>query len=186
MADFQSFLPTLLKFEGGFVDDPIDPGGATNKGITIGTFQTCAHRLLGIEPTLANLKTLTDAQAGRIYKPLYWDAIRGDDIALQELANIVFDFQVNAGANAAKLLQKVLNGMGASPAITVDGRIGQATLAALRMCDAIGVYMAFKQGRRDYYNDLVKRSPKFERYLKGWMNRVDAFPDLPRPAPKGA
>ena len=186
MADFQRFLPTLLAFEGGFVDDPVDPGGATNKGITMGTFRQYARRILGIEPTLANLKALTDAQAGRIYKPLYWDAIRGDDIALQELANIVFDFQVNAGANAAKLLQRVLNGEGVRPAITVDGRIGNATLAALRASDATKVYMAFKQGRKHYYNDLVRRSPKLQRYLKGWINRVDAFPDLPRSASKEA
>jgi len=113
MASFDAFFPTMLKHEGGFVNDPVDPGGATNKGVTTGTFQSCAKQYLGIEPTLENLKALTDAQAGKIYKPLYWDKVRGDEIEPQELANIVFDFQVNAGANASKLLQRVLNDVGA-------------------------------------------------------------------------
>jgi lysozyme family protein len=147
MADFDVYFPTLLQHEGGFVDDPADPGGATNKGITMETFRACAKRYLGIEPTLENLEALTDAQAAAIYKPLYWDKIRGDEIEPQELADIVFDFQVNAGGNASKLLQKVLNDLGAQPPLPVDGDIGPGTLAALKRADSSAVYRAYKQGR---------------------------------------
>jgi lysozyme family protein len=91
VANFDVFLPLLLKFEGGFVNDPADPGGATNKGITLQTFRGCAQNLLGLEPTLDNLKSLTDAQAGAIYRDLYWNKTRGDDIDSQTLANIVCD-----------------------------------------------------------------------------------------------
>src|SRR6266850_3353936 len=133
MADFDTFLPTLLKFEGGFVNDPADPGGATNKGITLQTFRGCAQNLLGLEPTLDNLKSLTDAQAGAIYRDLYWNKTRGDDIDSQTLANIVCDFYVNAGANATKLLQTVLSGMG--QALNVDGAIGPASVQALQAVD---------------------------------------------------
>lgn len=178
MASFDVSFPTMLKHEGGFVNDPVDPGGATNKGVTMGTFQSCAKQYLGIEPTLENLKALTDAQAGKIYKPLYWDKVRGDDIALQELASIVFDFQVNSGANAAKLLQKVLNEMGATPPLTVDGNIGPGTMAALTGMDQKAVYRRYKQGRIDYYQDLVARRPALGKFLKGWLNRVNDFPDL--------
>jgi lysozyme family protein len=178
MADFNSFFPTLLKHEGGFVNDPADPGGATNKGVTIGTFQQCAQRLLNLQPTLDNLRALTDAQAGIIYKALYWDKVHGDEIALQPLANIVFDFQVNAGANASKLLQRVLNTLGASPQLTVDGAIGAGTMAALAHADAVAVYTAYKQGRKDYYTNLVNQRPSLGKFLKGWLARVDSFPDL--------
>jgi lysozyme family protein len=178
MADFQRFFPTLLQHEGGFVDDPVDPGGATNKGITFATFKECAQRLLGIEPSLTALKTLTDEQAAAIYKALYWDRIRGDQISLQPLAEIVFDFQVNAGATSAKLLQRVLNDLGATPSINVDGVIGDGTLAALDAADQRVVYARFKLGRADYYRDLVSRRPGLQKFLKGWLNRVASFPDL--------
>jgi len=178
MASFDAFFPTLLKHEGGFVNDPVDPGGATNKGITMGTFQSCAQQYLGIEPTLENLKALTDAQAAKIYKPLYWDKVRGDDIALQELANIVFDFQVNAGGKASKLLQEVLNELGAKPPLTVDGDMGPGTMTALKGVDQKAVYQRYKQGRVDYYQDLVTKRPALEKFLKGWLIRVNSFPNL--------
>jgi lysozyme family protein len=112
MASFDIFLPMLLRFEGGYVNNPRDPGGETNKGVTMATFQGCSHELLGIDPTSDNLKALTDAQAGIIYKALYWNKMQGDAITLQDLANIVCDFFVNAGTHATKLLQTVMIGMG--------------------------------------------------------------------------
>jgi lysozyme family protein len=178
MADFNSFFPTLLKHEGGFVDDPVDPGGATNKGVTMATFRQFARPLLNIDATLENLRALTDAQAGVIYKKQYWDAIHGDEITLQPLANIVFDFQVNAGANASRLLQRVLNGLGVTPQLREDGVVGKGTLAALGQVDAKVVYGRYKQGRKDYYNALVAQRPPLQKFLKGWLNRVDSFPDL--------
>ncbi len=178
MASFDAFFPTLLEHEGGFVNDPADPGGATNKGITIATFQTCARQYLGIDPTLDNLEALTDAQAAKIYKPLYWDEVRGDDIELQELADIVFDFQVNAGGSASKLLQEVLNELGAKPQVAVDGDIGAGTMAALNSVDQRAVYRRYKQGRIDYYQDLVAKRPALGKFLNGWLKRVNSFPDL--------
>jgi len=184
MADFNSFFPTLLKHEGGFVNDPVDPGGATNKGVTLATFKQCAQSLLGIAPTLDNLRNLTDAQAGTIYKALYWDKVCGDKLEPQELANIVFDFQVNAGANASRLLQRVLNSLGAKPQLAVDGAIGPGTLAAVASADPQKLYSAYKQGRKDYYNNLVAQRPPLGKFLKGWLARVDSFPDTVS-APKG-
>ncbi|NIM11315.1 MAG: N-acetylmuramidase [Candidatus Aminicenantes bacterium] len=176
MANFDEFFPELLKHEGGFVDHPDDPGGATNKGVTMKTFELYAQKLLGVEPTLENLKNLTDEQAGKIYKTMYWDKIKGDEIELQELANIVFDFYVNAGANASKLLQRVLNDMGQD--IAVDGGIGPKTLGAIDNVDQKELYRQYKQGRITYYNDLVERKPKLKVFLKGWLNRVNSFPDM--------
>src|SRR6266568_5254221 len=159
MASFEAFFPTVLKHEGGFVNDPADPGGATNKGITLGTFEASAKKYLGIEPTLANLQALTDEQAAKIYKPLYWDEVHGDEIGLQELADIVFDFQVNAGGSASKLLQRVLNELGARPPLEVDGDIGPGTMTALKGMDQKAVYRRYKQGRIEYYQDLVAKRP---------------------------
>jgi lysozyme family protein len=121
---------------------------------------------------------LTNEQAGKIYKPLYWDKVRGDDITLQDLADIVFDFYVNAGANATRLLQTVMNAAGARPSVEVDGDIGPLTIKALQALDQRDVYRRYKQGRIEYYEDLAANHPSLAKFLKGWLNRVNAFPDL--------
>jgi lysozyme family protein len=173
MAAFDLFLPMLLRFEGGYVDNPSDPGGETNKGVTMATFCQCSHELLGVDPTSQNLQSLTDAQAGIIYRALYWDKMCGDDIQLQDLANIACDFYVNAGTHATILLQRILNGMGAQ--VVEDGSIGPASIQALNALNQTEVYRQYKQGRSSYYQNLGQRFPQF---LQGWLNRVDAFPSL--------
>jgi lysozyme family protein len=173
MASFDLFLPLLLRFEGGFVDDPTDPGGETNKGVTMAIFRQCSHELLGIDPTSENLRALTDAQAGIIYRSLYWNKMSGDVFQLQDLANIVCDFYVNSGTHATVLLQRILNGMGAH--IVEDGGIGSASIQALNGFDQTEVYRRYKQGRINYYQNLGQRFPQF---VQGWLNRVNAFPNL--------
>lgn len=173
MSSFDVFLPILLRLEGGYVNDPNDPGGETNKGITMRTFQQCSHELLGVDPTSQNLQALTDGQAGIIYRTLYWDKMSADEFQLQDLANIVCDFFVNAGTHATLLLQRVLNSAGAH--IIEDGIIGPATIAALSVTDSLAVYRQYRQGRINYYQSLGKKFPGF---LEGWLNRVNAFPDL--------
>ncbi|GGG95668.1 glycoside hydrolase family 108 protein [Silvibacterium dinghuense] len=177
MASFEQFLPMLLKFEGGYVMNPDDPGGETNKGITLRTFTSCARSLLGLEPTSANLRALTDAQVGIIYRAQYWNAILGDEIASQELANIVCDFYVNAGEHATLLLQTVINEVGRAGGIAVetDGSIGPATLKALQALDPAAVYRAYRSARIAYYQQLGQKYPMF---LAGWLKRVESFPDI--------
>lgn len=187
MADFNISLAITLPLEGGYVNDPKDPGGETNHGITMATFRVTAHPLLGIEPTSDNLKALAPAQAGIIYRANYWNIIRGDDLSFQPLANNVFDFYVNAGTHAVTLLQNVVNTLGASPAVVITGVVGQQTLAALAELPPPDVYAGFKQGRIDYYTRL---GVKYPRFLKGWLKRANIFPDLPAnpgtiPAPTG-
>ena len=173
MASFDLFLPLLLRFEGGYVDDATDPGGETNKGITMAVFRQCSHDLLGIEPTSENLKALTDAQAGIIYRTLYWNKMSGDAIQLQHLANLVCDFYVNSGTHATVLLQRILNSMGAH--VTEDGAIGPASIQALNGFSQTEVYRRYKQGRINFYQRLGQRFPQF---AKGWLNRLNTFPDL--------
>ncbi|WP_396268094.1 glycoside hydrolase family 108 protein [Ideonella sp.] len=176
MAQFQLFFPTLLRFEGGFVNDPHDPGGATNMGITLATFKRYAKPLLGVLPSLDNLRELTERQAAKIYKVEYWDRTYGDDISLQPLADIVFDFHVNAGSHAIVCLYQVLNAAGANhavaPTMTPD------VVATLEHHDMVQIYTHYKDARRAYYLGLVQQHPALRRYLRGWLARVDAFPVL--------
>lgn len=177
MASLERFFPHLLQFEGGFVNDPADPGGATNKGITLTTFQRYAAAVLGVAPTLENLRGLSDAQAFSIYKVGYWDPLHADDIVDQPLAEILFDFHVNAGAAAVRVLQGALNDTGAKPRLAADGVMGQGTLQALLATDQVGLYRIYKQRRIDFYQDLVERKPSLAKFLNGWLKRVNSFPD---------
>ncbi len=173
MASFEQFLPMLLKYEGGYVNDPNDRGGETNKGITMATFRGCCQEILGLDPTSENLKALTDAQAGLIYRALYWNKVHADEFKLQHLANIVCDFFVNSGVHATILLQRIMNELGSQ--VAQDGVIGPASIQALNGLDQAEVYRRYKQGRISYYQELGQRFPTF---LKGWLNRVNSFPDL--------
>lgn len=178
MADFNLFLPKLLKHEGGYVHDHVDPGGATNKGITLRTFRDAARLFAGLEPTLDNLKLLTDEQAGIIYKQLYWDKLKADLIEPQQLAEIYADFYVNAGRPAVLLMQRVLNSFHKAPPLAVDGIAGPLLLNALIKADALEVYRCYRAGRVLYYRNLVAARPPLSKFLKGWINRVESFPEL--------
>lgn len=176
MASLDVFFPHLLQFEGGFVNDPDDPGGATNKGITLATLQRYAS-MLGIAPTLASLRALSDEQALSIYRVGYWNPLHADQVADQPLAEIIFDFHVNAGAAAVRLLQRTLNDIGTKPLLVIDGAMGPGTLRAMLGADALVLYRAYKQGRIDYYRDLVQHKPELAKFLNGWIRRVNSFPE---------
>lgn len=176
MADFYQFLPTLLQHEGGWVDDPADPGGMTNKGVTFGTFRLVAESILALEPSSHQLRQLSNEHAGRIYKAEYWDALRGDDINHQLLANILFDFYVNAGSHATVTLIKVMNQAGAN--LHSTSRITPRVLQVLHKMDLAEIYMAYKHARISYYTNLAHEHPLLRRFLKGWLARVNSFPDI--------
>ncbi len=178
MADFQQYLPMLLKFEGGFVNDPLDPGGITNKGVTLPVFKKNASRLLGVEGSVENLKKLSAEQAGKIYKVEYWDRILGDEIEFQPLANILCDFYVNAGSHAATLLYQVLNTSGSHH--EPKGMIERDVIESLQHHSVESIYERYKAGRVAYYRTLVHQHPVLSRFLKGWLNRVNSFPDFVR------
>jgi len=178
VSDFNLYLPLLLSFEGGYVNDPADPGGATNKGITLSTFKLASGLFAGVEPTLDNLKRLTDAQAGIIYKRMYWDKLNSDVIGLQPLAEMYTDFYVNAGDNAVRAMQKTLNGLRLQTPLNIDGKHGPSTLHVILIADQTELYKRYKAARISYYWALVNAKPALGKFLKGWLNRVAAFPEL--------
>lgn len=167
MADFEKAVAKVLKHEGGFVDHPADPGGATNRGIIFSLFKQYALAL-GLEKTKDALKTLTEDQAKFIYREHFWRPMQGDKIQDQQVAEIVFDAYVNMGGRALKLFQKTVG-------VTADGDIGPHTLEILHQQNQQTVFENFKEVRKTYYQDLVKRKPPLNKFLKGWMNRINSF-----------
>lgn len=177
MADFNPYFPKLLRYEGGFVNDPQDPGGATNLGITFGVYKKNSIKLLGEDLTLDNLRALSKEQAMKIYKVLYWAPMCGDEIVHQLTAEIMVDFGINAGlAVAVKKMQLILKSQ--NPDIFVDGVCGPQTYIAINNSESNKLYMMFKQSRIDYYRSLVNSKPELGKFLNGWLMRTNDFPNL--------
>jgi lysozyme family protein len=155
----ESFWPALgvvMLNEGGFVDDPRDPGGATNMGITGRTLSTWLHRLV----TVDDVRNMTRETAADIYRALYWDGVSGDDLPLG-VDLMTFDGAVNLGvAEASRTLQ---GAVGAVP----DGDIGPMTIKAASEAPAAGTVDKIRLARLRYYQAL----PGWGVYGKGWSAR---------------
>jgi len=155
--NFARALSLVLREEGGFVNDPHDPGGATNKGITIATYR----RYVNSKGTVDDLKHITAAEVAKVYKRQYWDAVKGDDLP-DGIDYAVFDFAVNSGpGRAAKFLQRILG-------VAVDGKIGPATIGAAKASFKASVINTLSADRLEYLRGL----PTWGRYRKGWSARV--------------
>ena len=163
MSDqFDACLAFTVAQEGGYVDDPADPGGATNMGITLATMRHWDH-----DPALGptDVRDMTRQTAAAIYRALYWNALRGDSLpAGVDLS--VFDFGVNAGTRrSAELLQRVLG----FPSDQVDGAVGPETLHAIQGADTTAVIGGLADHQAAYYRGL----PEFGRFGRGWLDRTE-------------
>lgn len=174
MADFYPAITKTLKWEGGLVNDPDDSGGLTNMGITIARFKQYAPSVLGMAGTEANLINLSKQNAIKFYAGTFWKFIQGASIKDQDVANAVFDFSVHSGTTGIKVIQRVLNAMGNN--LKVDGIIGPNTLFAINAANPAKLYNNIKQARLDFLNQLAVKRPKDQKFLKGWINRVESFP----------
>ena len=147
----------VLKNEGGYVDNPADPGGATNLGCTKAVWE----QYIGRSVTKDDIKALTPNDVMPLYKVKYWDTIKGDDLP-EGVDYAVFDFAINSGpSRAAQALQSVLS-------VTVDGQIGSATLRALETANPREVATAVCEARLAFLQSL----PTYGTFGKGWSRRV--------------
>ena len=166
-------LAFTLGNEGGYVNHPADPGGATNFGI----IQRNLDKWNGAHPELAfpgDVRDLTRDQAEAIYRADYW---RWDAISASALAIKLFDIGVNCGTGTSiKLLQKAVNVL-VNPPIPVDGQLGPATLGAANAQPPEAMLQALCQVLRDYYQAIVDRNPSQSVFLKGWLNRASRIPE---------
>lgn len=168
MANAKKLIPFILKWEGGFVNDPDDLGGATNKGITIGTFGEYRKRKGLPPPTVQDIKNLSDKDWYEIFKTMYWDRWKADGIKSQSVADILVDWVWASGVHGIKRPQRIL---GVSP----DGIVGNRTIAALNAADPKKLFDAIKADRAKFIDEICKARPKNEKYRRGWMNRINAI-----------
>jgi lysozyme family protein len=155
--NWDDVIKLIIKEEGGFVNDPHDPGGMTNWGVTKKTLEDwCGH-----EVTEQAMRSLIPADVYPLYKQRYWDAV-GGDACPAGLDYALMDYAVNSGPNRAiKHLQIVLD-------IPQTGKMDDATKTAIAACD--GAETASKLC--DYRLEWLQKLPTFARFGKGWSARV--------------
>lgn len=183
MLTVQKIAEEIVAREGGFVNDPDDPGGATNYGVTIHTM-----RSLGLDidrdgdVDVADVRALPRSKAVEIFIDHYFRRVRVNTLP-EPLQASVFDMQVNSGINAVRILQRLLTQMGYP--CSIDGVIGPQTAAAARramaeapdhLVDAYGI------ARRNWYYALADRRPSSRKYARrrdggkgGWITRAEEF-----------
>lgn len=184
MTSVRKIADEIVAREGGYVNDPDDPGGATNFGVTIHTM-----RRLGLDLTgdgrvdTSDVRALTRNQAVDIFVQHYFEKPRIDDLP-EALHATVFDMAVNAGpSRAVRILQQLFVDMGFD--IAVDGAIGPQTIrTAFAAMDEAADFLvdAYGIARRDYYYRLADARPASRKYARrrdggkgGWITRAEEF-----------
>ena len=155
--NFQKALAAVLVHEGGFVNNPKDPGGMTNLGCTKAVWEEhCGH---DVDEKV--MRALTPNDVGPLYKRKYWDKVCGDDLPAG-VDYVVFDAAINSGpGRAAKWLQACVG-------VEVDGGIGPKTLAAVRAFSPKHLIEDYSKRRLSFMMDL----PTWDTFGRGWARRV--------------
>lgn len=160
---FKRALPHILRHEGGFVNHPRDPGGATNMGVTQRTYDTFRDRR---GQPRRSVRGVSDAEVEMVYRQQYWSPIRADDLP-SGVAYCVFDAAVNSGpGRAVRWLQQVIGAK-------VDGIVGNETLSLAAKMKPQTVINKFCDKRLAF----VRRLSHYDAFGRGWERRISEVRD---------
>lgn len=167
MSNIKDLAPFILKWEGGFVNDPLDRGGATNKGVTIAVWKAQGYDKNGDgKIDVSDLKLLTESDAISIMKKNYWDRWKADTIKSQAIANTLVDWVWGSGLWGIKIPQRILG-------VKDDGVVGPKTLEALNAQNASVFLDKLYLARFNFLDGIVASNPSQKRFIKGWKNRMN-------------
>lgn len=171
MANIENLAPFILSFEGGFVNDPSDRGGATNQGVTLTTWRSVGYDKDGDDDIdVDDLRLITPYDViDKVLRPHYWDKCKADQIEDQSVANMLVDWAYNSGVGtAAKAIQRIVG-------CTADGIIGKVTLAAINKREPRSLFDDLKTARRLFIDRIIEARPEQEKYRHGWMRRINSI-----------
>ena len=170
MSKVELLAPLILKWEGGYVNDPKDAGGATNMGVTIGTWKQVGYDKDGDgDIDVADLKLLTRTDViNRVLKPHYWDRWKADQILNQSVANILVDWVWGSGKWGVTIPQQLLK-------VTPDGVVGAKTIAALNSANQKELFQLIWNARYNFLHNICNTRPANKKFLKGWLNRLNDY-----------
>lgn len=169
MAKPDNVIKHILQWEGGYVNDPNDPGGATNRGVTLTTWQQYCHQYTGRadRANIEGLKAMTIEEWTDLFTRMFWDTAECSEIKTTSIADMLADFYWHSGRYAIRVLQRCAGA-------TVDGIVGKNTLAMVNSFRTQrNLFFNYKQARIQYLENIVRRRPSSAKYLKGWLRRVN-------------
>jgi lysozyme family protein len=170
MRPFSDYLSVILKHEGGLVNNPNDPGGITNYGISLMFLKGISLPMADIDHDgdvdADDIRKMTTSSASNLYKAYFWDKTNIESVNNELLRLQLFDMGVNAGNKTAiKLLQILLQTVS-------DGIIGPATLSRIKSYSG-DIVFDYAKTRKNYYTNLTVQKQNLKEFLKGWINRVN-------------
>ncbi len=169
MASYKYHVDFLLRWEGGYVDDPKDKGGATNMGVTLATWKKIGYDIDGDGIITKNdIRKLTRCDFEYVVRH-YWNRINGNKIQNQNVANIIFDWFWHSGNVAIKKVQQILG-------VRADGIIGKITLRAINdYRDQQGLFYKIRDRRLLFIDRIIKNNPSQKKFERGWKRRIRAL-----------
>jgi lysozyme family protein len=175
MGAFEKAHAFVAEWEGGFVDDPADPGGATRFGISLRFLQAQGLDVgdldLDGDIDADDIRLLTSQLAADIMRRAFWDSFPLDAVQ-PPMATAVYDTAVNMGCRKAKTLAQ--RALGVEP----DGMWGPQTWDALSKHGDRSAALALLSYRRTAYDELIRRNGKLQKFRRGWLARVSALEAL--------
>ncbi len=186
---FAAAIAFVLEHEGGFSDDPVDPGGVTRWGISLAWLRNAGQLDLDHDGRMdgdvngdgvvnaEDVRAMPRERAILLYRLHWWDAQGYARITDPAIATKTLDLSVNMGAAGAhRCLQRALRA--AWFPVGDDGKLGPKTLSAVNAADPRALLPAFASEAAGYYRSLIAARPAFSKYEKGWLNRAYARPSL--------
>ena len=161
MERIEKLKSFILSWEGGFVNDLRDPGGATNKGVTLATFRS----VFGKDKTVKDLKKITDFQWMTIFKTKFWDRYKADNIKDEWITYLLVDWLWTSGpGNAIQRVQKFLG-------LKVDGIVGNVTINKINSFNGKELFTKLWHLRENF----IKTRAQYPIYGKGWLRRLNGI-----------
>lgn len=172
MSQFEPAVQIVLQHEGGWVDNPLDPGGATNYGISLRFYR----QSIDANATPETIQNLTVQDAENIYKKFWWDQYQYSNITSQCIADKVMDISVLTGPyQIGVATQRAVNALNGNTNLAVDGGLGPISFAAINAANSAQLFPLIINNIVDFFESL--NSPIAHEDLPGWLNRARSVPE---------